>query len=83
MSFFHREEKPESTDQTPPEAVPAGQLSAESTVKEWLEHPVGGAIFRSMLKQAGQNESVLRIVHRVSLKRLVDMSKGQFSEEPT
>lgn len=44
--------------------VKPGELSDESTVAEWLDHPVGGAIFRDMLKQAGQDESVLRLVRR-------------------
>lgn len=55
------------------------QLSGDSTVKEWLDHPVGGALFRDMLKQAGQDEKVLRPVHRMALKRLVAMSRGQFT----
>lgn len=58
-----------------------GALSDESTVAEWLEHPVGGAIFRDMLKQAGQDESVLRLVRRFSLKKLGAMSKGKFTQE--
>jgi len=66
------------------EAAQAGeskQLSGDSTVAEWLDHPVGGAIFRDMLHKAGQNESVLRIVRRLSLNRLIAMSKGQFTQE--
>lgn len=79
MSFFHREQK-EVVTQKPAEKNHK-QLSGDSTVAEWLDHPVGGAIFRDMLHKAGQNESVLRIVRRVSLNRLIDMSKGQFTEE--
>jgi NAD(P)-dependent dehydrogenase (short-subunit alcohol dehydrogenase family) len=56
------------------------QLSGDSTVKEWLDHPVGGALFRDMLKQSGQDEKVLRPVHRMALKRLVAMSRGQFTQ---
>jgi NAD(P)-dependent dehydrogenase (short-subunit alcohol dehydrogenase family) len=55
-------------------------LSGDSTVKEWLDHPVGGALFRDMLKQGGQDEKVLRPVHRMALKRLVAMSRGQFTQ---
>jgi NAD(P)-dependent dehydrogenase (short-subunit alcohol dehydrogenase family) len=57
------------------------QLSGDSTVREWLAHPVGGAIFRDLLKQAGQDEKALRPVHRLSLKRLAALSRGQFSQE--
>lgn len=80
MSFFHHEDKQQKAETTAEDATP-GKLSGENTVAEWLDHPVGGAIFRDMLKQAGQNESVLRIVHKVSLKRLVEMSRGQFTPE--
>lgn len=73
--FGKKEEKPAAADAKP------GELSADSTVAEWLDHPVGGAIFRDMLKKAGQDESVLRMVRRFSLKKLGAMSKGQFTEE--
>lgn len=74
MSLFHK--NIESTEQNNP-----SQLSADSTVSEWLDHPVGGAIFRDLLHQAGQNESVLRPVRRLSLNRLMKLSKGQFTPE--
>jgi len=81
--FGHKEEKTtESTEATPATQSPStSTLSGDNTVKEWLDHPVGGAIFRSMLAEAGQKESVLRIVHKLPLARLVAMSHGQFSEE--
>jgi NAD(P)-dependent dehydrogenase (short-subunit alcohol dehydrogenase family) len=85
MSFFHRdkpeEHKQEATTAAPDSAPAVQQITGESTVAEWLDHPVGGAIFRDMLHQAGQNESVLRIVRKLSLNRLIAMSKGQFTQE--
>ncbi len=65
------------------DAAPAapGELSGDNTVGEWLDHPVGGVIFREMLQKAGQNESVLRVVKRFPLKKLVAMSQGKFTEE--
>ena len=80
MSFFHHEDKQQKTEAVAEDAAP-GKLSGENTVAEWLDHPVGGAIFRDMLHKAGQNESVLRIVHKVSLNRLIQMSRGQFTQE--
>ena len=80
MSFFHHEDKQQKAEATA-EDTASDKLSGENTVAEWLDHPVGGAIFRDMLHKAGQNESVLRIVHKVSLKRLVEMSRGQFTQE--
>lgn len=74
MNFFSRNEKSDAS--TGPQ-----KLSSDSTVAQWLDHPVGGAIFRTMLAEAGQNESVLRAVRRLSMTRLVFMSKGKFTEE--
>ncbi len=56
-------------------------LSAASSVGDWLAHPKGGALLRSMLQEAGQSESVLRPVRLFSLQRLVQLSKGRFPQE--
>jgi NAD(P)-dependent dehydrogenase (short-subunit alcohol dehydrogenase family) len=82
MSFFHKDKKEEAAETIIP-GTPAkpGEITAENTVAEWLDHPVGGVIFRDMLHQSGQSESVLRIVRKLSLNRLVAMSKGQFTPE--
>jgi NAD(P)-dependent dehydrogenase (short-subunit alcohol dehydrogenase family) len=77
FGLFDKKDK-ELTDNTP---ASESLLSGESTVNEWLEHPVGGVIFREMLSKAGQNESVLRPVKRMKLQKLVSMSRGQFTEE--
>lgn len=68
----------ESADAT--SAAPA-TLSADSTIREWLEHPVGGDIFRAMLAEAGQNEKVLTPVKGWSLKRVAGMSQGKMTDE--
>jgi NAD(P)-dependent dehydrogenase (short-subunit alcohol dehydrogenase family) len=57
-----------------------GELSGDNTVAEWLDHPVGGAILRDMLQQAGQNEKALRPVHRLSMNRLIKLSGGRFTQ---
>ena len=56
-------------------------LSGDSSIKAWLDHPVGGPIMRDMLAQSGQDADVLRPVSRLALKRLIKLSKGQFSQE--
>jgi NAD(P)-dependent dehydrogenase (short-subunit alcohol dehydrogenase family) len=56
-------------------------LSGDSSIQEWLNHPVGGAILRDMLQQAGQDARVLRPVYRLSLKRLMAMSQGRLTQE--
>ena len=83
MSFFHHDakEKPVVEQESASQLPETTELSGENTVAEWLNHPVGGAIFRDMLKKSGQNENVLRIVRKVSMNRLIEMSRGQFTPE--
>ena len=56
-------------------------LSGDSSVGTWIDHPVGGPIIRDLLGQAGQSVDALRPVRRLAIKRLVKLSKGQFSQE--
>ncbi|WP_403022000.1 SDR family NAD(P)-dependent oxidoreductase [Salinibacterium sp. GXW1014] len=56
-------------------------LTGDSSVGTWLDDPIGGAIFRELLTQAGQDAGVLKPVRRLALKRLVKLSKGRFSQE--
>jgi len=56
-------------------------LSGDSSVGTWLDDPIGGAILRELLAQAGQNADAMRPVRRLALKRLVKLSKGSFSQE--
>jgi NAD(P)-dependent dehydrogenase (short-subunit alcohol dehydrogenase family) len=56
-------------------------LSGDDSIKTWLEHPVGGPILRDLLGQSGQSAEVLRPVQRLAIKRLIKLSKGQFSQE--
>lgn len=73
MGFFHKD-KSVSDGNT-------SSLSADSTIREWLDHPVGGQIFRDMLAEAGQNEKVLTPVKGWSLKRVAGMSQGKMTDE--
>ncbi|WP_084101783.1 SDR family NAD(P)-dependent oxidoreductase [Demequina sp. NBRC 110051] len=56
-------------------------LSGDTKIKDWLAHPQGGPILRKMLAEAGQDASQLKPVQGFAMKRLIPMSKGQFSEE--
>lgn len=76
MVFFGRKAQPA---QQSGDAVQT--LSEESTIREWLDHPVGGDIFRSMLAEAGQNEKVLTPVKGWTLKRVAGMSKGRMTDK--
>lgn len=60
--------------------MPTG-LSGDTKVADWLAHPQGGPVLRAMLAQAGQDESALKPVRRFALKRLIPMSRGQFTQE--
>lgn len=77
--FFHKHKHDNQPTEKP--SVAPGQLSGDSTVADWLAHPAGGAIFREMLAQAGQKESVLRPVRRMPMSRLIKLSKGKFTQE--
>lgn len=78
MGFFSRQKSEESME---PEGTEPAQISGDSTIREWLDHPVGGRIFREMLAEAGQNEKVLGPVKGWSLKRVAGMSKGRMTDE--
>lgn len=56
-------------------------LTAESRIGDWLKHPAGGALLRSMLTAGGQNEAVLRPVRMLALHRLVSLSKGAITQD--
>lgn len=63
--------------QPPRHSVPP--ISDESTVMEWLDHPIGGDILREMLGGAG--EEALPAALGLSLKQMADYSSGQFPAE--
>lgn len=66
-----------------PDAQPASStgLGGDTKIKDWLAHPQGGPVLRAMLVEAGSDESQLRPVRNFAMKRLIPMSKGQFTEE--
>jgi NAD(P)-dependent dehydrogenase (short-subunit alcohol dehydrogenase family) len=56
-------------------------LSGDSSISTWLDDPIGGPVLRELLAQSGQTADALRPVRRLALKRLVKLSKGQFTQE--
>jgi NAD(P)-dependent dehydrogenase (short-subunit alcohol dehydrogenase family) len=56
-------------------------LTARTSIGDWLDHPVGGALIREMLAQGGQDESALAPVRLFALQRLVKLSGGAMSQE--
>ena len=57
----------------------ARPVTAESTVREWLDHPVGGDLLRGLLQ--GASEDVLAPAMGSSLKQMAYYSQGQLSDE--
>jgi hypothetical protein len=57
------------------------QLTGDSSIATWLKHPVGGPMLRELLVQGGQKPDALNLVRVLPLKRLVAMSKGEFTQE--
>ncbi len=56
-------------------------LTANSTIGEWLEHPVGGDILRGFLAKAGGSEDNLAPVKALPLQQMVALSQGQMPQE--
>src|SRR6187402_1581311 len=56
-------------------------LSGDTKIGDWFDHPQGGPVLREMLEENGQNEAVMKPVRRFAMKRLIKMSKGQFTQE--
>ncbi|GAA1930816.1 hypothetical protein GCM10009775_23590 [Microbacterium aoyamense] len=55
-------------------------LSAESTIGEWLDHPVGGVILEGLLSRSGATSSSLSPLRGAPLTQLVAMSGGALNE---
>jgi NAD(P)-dependent dehydrogenase (short-subunit alcohol dehydrogenase family) len=55
-------------------------LTANSTIAEWLAHPVGGPLVRGLLSQAGVGEEVLAPISGLPLQQMVVMSQGQMPQ---
>lgn len=56
-------------------------LTAQSTIAQWLDHPVGGELVRGLLAQAGVDEDKLAPVRGLPLQQLVALSQGSMPQE--
>jgi hypothetical protein len=63
-------------------AIPGdrAQLTGDTTIGEWLEHPVGGALLRGLLAQTGTSAESVAPLRTVPLRRLVALSQGAMLE---
>jgi NAD(P)-dependent dehydrogenase (short-subunit alcohol dehydrogenase family) len=55
-------------------------LTANSTIGEWLDHPVGGVAVRQLLAASGADENQLAPVKGLPLQQLVALSQGQMPQ---
>jgi beta-glucosidase-like glycosyl hydrolase len=53
-------------------------VTAESTVRDWLDHPVGGELLRAMM--GGASEEMLAPAMGLTLSQLAYYSQGQFPD---
>ena len=57
------------------------ELSAESTVAEWLDDPIGGYLVRDLLRHIGRDETFLAPVHTLPIQQLVALSQGRLPQQ--
>ncbi|WP_159499293.1 SDR family NAD(P)-dependent oxidoreductase [Microbacterium sp. 18062] len=55
-------------------------LTAQSTIGEWLAHPLGGELVRGLLAQTGATEDSLAPVSGLPLQQLVALSQGKMPQ---
>ena len=55
-------------------------LTADSTIGEWLQHPKGGHVLRAFLEQSGTSAESLSPLKGVPLHQLVALSQGAIAE---
>lgn len=55
-------------------------LTAQSTIGQWLDSPVGGELVRGLLAQSGASEETLAPIKGLPLQQLVALSQGQLPQ---
>jgi beta-glucosidase len=68
------------TPALPPHDPSVEPVTASSTVREWLDHPVGGVLLRAALGGASFDDDVLAPAHGLPLGQLVALSGGRFPQ---
>jgi NAD(P)-dependent dehydrogenase (short-subunit alcohol dehydrogenase family) len=56
-------------------------LTAKTSIKDWLTHPVGGNVLRGFLERAGTSADSLAPIQSLPLQQLVELSRGQMPED--
>ena len=55
-------------------------LTANSTIGDWLDHPVGGELLRGLLAASGADVSSLAPIKGLPLQQMVALSQGQMPQ---
>nr|WP_314841453.1 hypothetical protein [uncultured Microbacterium sp.] len=58
----------------------SGPLTADSTIGQWLGHPLGGDVLRAFLAQSGASAENLSPLKSAPLRQLVALSQGMMPE---
>lgn len=67
--------------ETPPDEVAVKPLTADSTIREWLDHPVGSDLLRAAL--GGADEEALAQAFGLSLPQMIMYSQGALPDTLT
>ncbi|MFK0402013.1 hypothetical protein ACIQTT_06755 [Microbacterium sp. NPDC090225] len=63
-----------------PEAKAPAELTAETSIGDWLDDPVGGEVLRGFLAKTGTSAENLTQLRGVPLQQLVALSQGQMPQ---
>lgn len=74
----HEEFAAELASRSTDSGIQVRPVTAESTVRDWLDHPVGGDLLRTML--GGASEDMLEPAMGLTLKQMAYYSQGQIPE---
>ncbi|PPF80638.1 short-chain dehydrogenase [Pseudoclavibacter sp. RFBJ3] len=55
-------------------------ITAQSSIGQWLDHPAGGPLIRSLLEQSGTDPAMLAPMRSLPLQQLVAASGGQMPQ---
>ena len=62
-------------------SMPSTPLTANTTIGEWLDHPVGGEILRGFLEKTGSSADSLGPIKGLPLQQMVALSQGKMPQE--
>ncbi len=61
--------------------MPQTALTANTSIGDWLDHPVGGAVLRGFLEKSGTSADSLAPIKALPLQQMVALSQGKMPQE--